>query len=410
MIMPEYPFPVLSGEKRRIAAFLHELSRNHQITVVALGDPKFSEFYSNHDDLWIKEIIPHKFKKFTPAVKAFCTSKTYLEVKVTDELFRKTINNLLRTNDFDIIWINFLNLFASIFDEIKIINSYPNKRRPLLLLDQHSLNKSMWESFLTNSKSLVQKFYFSRELRKNIELEKRYLRYFDTIMSVSDEEKRITENYVSAPERVIVVPNGVDVDYFRPAPKITLNTSPKLVFAGRLDALPNEDGILWFLKDIFPRILKEFSNTQFLVAGSNPTRLICRKASDRIRIFSNPSDLRIFYSQADIFVIPLRSGAGTKLKTLEAMAMALPIVSTDIGVEGLNVVADDHLYIANDPGYFADRVMSLLAEPEKAKTMGQRARSLVEKYYTWRDIAKSIEAKIISSNISKENAIRHSLP
>ena len=144
---------------------------------------------------------------------------------------------------------------------------------------------------------------------------------------------------------------------------------------------------------------------QFWIVGRDPTSEV-KKLGEKpgIAVTGTVTDVRDYYRQAQVFVVPLRFGGGTKLKTLEAMAMGLPIVSTGVGAQGLDINWGREIYIADRPEDFALRVIELLKDRDKADRMGEEARHLVEKKYVWNRIMEDMNNKLI--NLYKERGNR----
>lgn len=393
MILPIYPIPTDSGTKRRMIAFLQGMSKHHQVVVASLGDIRHAKIWQNDDQVWKNYIIPHSFHKSVPVIRSFLSSKTYRVTKFASRKFKKLITKLLDENDFDVVWVNFLNM-VTYLDKHLDKWSKSSHSKPVLLIDQHNVDEHVWRSFAIHTKNPFQKIFCNWEAVKNRKLQKLYFPYCDLILSVSELDKNMTEKYGVSPQDVILAPNGVDIKCFKPKPKSKSFANPTIVFGGSLDATMNQDAVQWFIKDIFPLVKKQIPEVKLLLVGRNPPASILAMANSNITVVANPLDIRDYYRQADVFVVPLRSGGGTKLKTLEAMAMALPVVSTSVGAQGLNVISGEHLFMADDRDIFADKVVEFLLNPEMAKEIAFNARKLVEENFSWETIVHNVETAI----------------
>ena len=158
-----------------------------------------------------------------------------------------------------------------------------------------------------------------------------------------------------------VVPNGVDLDYFRAGAELA--TAPRLAFVGTLDYDPCERGLWYFCNEILPKIRAKLPGATFTAIGRNPSRRLLDLAGPErgIEFTGRVEDLRPHVQAARVFVVPLLSGSGTRLKILEAMAMGVPVVSTTIGAEGIDGVDGEHFRIADAPEAFAQAVLELSA-------------------------------------------------
>jgi glycosyltransferase involved in cell wall biosynthesis len=158
----------------------------------------------------------------------------------------------------------------------------------------------------------------------------------------------------------------------------------------------NQDAVHWFVERIYQLVRQEVSDGQFWIVGQEPPPAVRKLSSiSGVRVTGTVTDVREYYAQAKVFVVPMRLGGGTKLKTLEAMAMGLPVVSTTVGAQGLEVEPGRHLHIADEPEVFAARVVELLQDRRKAISMGAQARTLVEQRYSWERIVSGIEDRLV---------------
>jgi sugar transferase (PEP-CTERM/EpsH1 system associated) len=189
--------------------------------------------------------------------------------------------------------------------------------------------------------------------------------------------------------RVQIVANGVDTAEFGPAG--VKSDSPTLIFTGTLSYAPNAEGIGWFVRDIWPLILAAVPGVKLDIVGREPPAEVLALASDRVHVCGDVPDVRPYLQCAWLAIVPVLHGGGTRLKILEAMACALPVVSTTIGAEGLDVVDGRDILIADEPATFAAHVVELLRDTLLRVTLGQFARALVERHYEWRVITEALE-------------------
>ena len=220
--------------------------------------------------------------------------------------------------------------------------------------------------------------------RKMLRFERAALARFDTVIAVSERDARMfRENYGLA--RVAAIPTGVDLDYFRfEAPGAGVAAEPLVAFTGSMDSRANVDGVEWFLEAIWPKVAAKRPQARCVVIGKNPPAGLVARARGqglRVQFTGFVDDVRPHMRGADVSVIPLRVGGGTRIKAYEAMAMGLPIVSTALGVEGLPVEDGKHLLIADDDAGFAARVLELIDSPARRGAIAASARALVEGHF-----------------------------
>ena len=179
------------------------------------------------------------------------------------------------------------------------------------------------------------------------------------------------------------MPNGVDTsDYHPPADR---RREPRqLVFSGKMDYRPNVDAIEWFHRGVLPLVQLRYPDIGLVIVGRNPHARLQALASDTaVEITGWVDTVEPYLQAATIYIVPLRMGSGTRLKILQAMAAGCAVVSTSIGAAGLNPATRSALEIADDADQFAQSIVSLLADEERRRDLGERARRQVRQHYDW---------------------------
>ena len=189
-----------------------------------------------------------------------------------------------------------------------------------------------------------------------------------------------------------MVPNGVDSDFFTPAPSHLPVEPWSLAFTGMMAYVPNHDGIKWFLDEVFPLIVQRVPKAKLYVVGKNPPPHITQRESESVRVTGTVPDVRPYVWKAAAYVVPLRMGGGTRLKIAEAMAMKKPIVSTRIGCEGIELVDGESALLADDPKSFADATVRLLEDQALAARLAGKGYLLAKAKYDWRSIGDTLDA------------------
>jgi glycosyltransferase involved in cell wall biosynthesis len=164
-----------------------------------------------------------------------------------------------------------------------------------------------------------------------------------------------------------------------------------VVYFGLLSTIPNIDGVVHFVQDIWPRIAEAYPKARCKIIGGRPPPSLLALAGPRVELTGFVSDLRPHLAAAAAVVVPLRLGGGTRLKIVEAMAMGKAIVSTSLGTEGIDAVPGRDLLVEDQPAAFADAVHRLLAEPGLAARIGQSARQLAVDRYSWSEAARALQ-------------------
>src|SRR5690606_35781319 len=222
------------------------------------------------------------------------------------------------------------------------------------------------------------------EARTLAAYERRIARDFDRLFLVSEQERSY---FPGGPvEHLHAFSNGVDLTYF--SPNYTSRqrpAAPALVFTGVVDYWPNVEGVKWFARDIFPRIQASVPDVRLYVVGSRPTAEVRNLASDSIIVTGFTEDVRDYLAGASVCIVPLRIARGVQNKSLEAMAMAKPVITTPQAFEGLQATPGEDIVVAHNEDGFAAAAIELLRDRERARRVGERARHCVERHYSWSD-------------------------
>ncbi|MGH8223397.1 MAG: glycosyltransferase [Woeseiaceae bacterium] len=164
------------------------------------------------------------------------------------------------------------------------------------------------------------------------------------------------------------------------------------MFTGVMDYPPNEDAVVWFADKVWPLLRRRSPDLVFQIVGTRPTaRVTALTAMAGIEVTGEVPDVRPFVEQALAFVVPLRSGGGTRLKILQAMAIGCPVISTRLGAEGLAVRDRDNILFAERPEEFLDRLEDLRSSQELADRLSENARALVLQQYDWKSCLKAVD-------------------
>lgn len=220
------------------------------------------------------------------------------------------------------------------------------------------------------------------------------LRSFDSVIAVSERDARFfTDAYQIASSHAI--PTGVDLDFFsyQDPPAVSADTPPTVVFTGSMDWAANIDGIQFFLGQVWPKVLAARPEARFVIVGRNPPAHLqaLARTTSNVEFTGFVDDVRTYVHAAHAFVIPLLVGGGTRIKAFEAMAMGCPVVSTAIGIEGLDAQAGVHYVERDDPAPMAQAVLELLSDGALRERLARDARKLVEERFGHEKAARVFE-------------------
>ena len=388
LALPRPLFPTDTGGKIRTLKIFERLAQRHEIHAVSLADPgceasaiaQMRQLFASYTLVEWKET-----PKFSPAFYAeFARSRfsrfPYFLEKYRRPAYRAAVETLLARPGFDLVLCDFLHPATALLD---------SPARPRVIFEhnvEYVIRKRHWE----RESNPLRKWVLRGEWKKARAIESEVCRAFDHVVVVSedDREKIAREFGITT---VSAIPTGVDLEYFRPpqAGRQSAVRSGNLVFVGSMDWYPNEDGILWFAEQVYPRVRQASPTATLTVVGRNPSpRLRQLAAHDAsIEITGTVPDVRPYLERAEAVVVPLRIGGGTRIKIFEAMAMGRAVVSTHLGAEGLPVTPGSDILLADDPGPLADAVVSLLLRPDLRERIGAAAHAKVMRDHSWERVA-----------------------
>jgi glycosyltransferase involved in cell wall biosynthesis len=268
---------------------------------------------------------------------------------------------------------------------------------PRLVFDDHNaeyvLQKRAFLTDIRQPRRWLAAAYSLIQWQKLVVYERHICRAADRVVAVSEADRAALEALLPG-LAVTVVPNGVDLAFYRPG---IVSPAPGLgphavVFTGKMDYRPNVDAVLWFAEVVLPLILARLPAVHFCVVGQQPhARLAHLAGHPAVTLTGRVPDVRPYIAGAGAYVVPLRIGGGTRLKVLEAMAMGQAIVSTRLGCDGFSFEDGRQVCFADEPGAFADAVINLLQDRERAARLGQAARAHVAAHYGWDAIVPRLE-------------------
>ncbi|MEO5367769.1 MAG: glycosyltransferase, partial [Magnetococcus sp. WYHC-3] len=258
-----------------------------------------------------------------------------------------------------------------------------------VVLDEHNVEFDLLERMAGNAKSLLRRLYNRIEATKFRREELAACRAAALTLVTSTRDEKLLQQHLPG-LRTAVITNGVDCAYFaRPEGPRHPDTA---VFVGATHYFPNEDGVLFFLREIQHRIRQMLPGFRFQVVGGLPAPAIQVQRSHAVEITGYVDDVRPYMWGASVFVVPLRMGGGTRFKVVEAMAAGVPVVSTRLGAEGIPAVDGRDLLLADRPEEFARAVARVLTDQALAAMLVANGLQFVRQHFDWPVIADRLEA------------------
>jgi glycosyltransferase involved in cell wall biosynthesis len=273
----------------------------------------------------------------------------------------------------------------------------PDRINPASVMFTHNVEAEIFERHAARAKGLW-RLIWSDQSRKMTRFEGDTLHRFDTIIAVSNRDKDVlSKRYGLA--RVEAIDTGVDLEFFAAAaPEEAANPGldgGTLVFTATMNWPANVEGIHFLLDEVWPTLVVARPRIKAVIIGRNPPASLAdkiRQCGLNVTLTGFVDDIRPYVAQSNVYVIPLLVGSGTRIKAFEAMAMGRPVVSTSLGIEGLDVTDDKHFLRADTAEAFSRSILALLDDAALRTRIAGAARCLMEQRFSWRNVAAQFEA------------------
>jgi glycosyltransferase involved in cell wall biosynthesis len=387
------PYPPKAGFLLRSYNLLRELARDHTVDVIA--------FVQEH---WVVTLFPsleEGLEESRRELRKFCRNVTFLPIDNLKRPWGKKVTalwSLLSGSSYTTTWLISSAARAAIarqlssatydlvhFDTIGLAPYRHLAGATPATLTHHNIESHMMLRRAGNADNVVARKYLQHEARMLAGVEKRTASEFAAHITCSELDS-IRLRQIAPDARTVVIPNGVDCDFFVSAGAATRPNS--LTFVGTMDWYPNVDAMLFFLREIWPGVKEREPAATMDIAGSNPPAAVLQLARSLsgVTVHGYVPDVRPLLDSAALVVCPIRDGGGTKLKILDAFAMRKCVVAHPIACEGIDVTDDNNVILATTPAQFIAAIQALFADSGKRLAIGGNARKLVEAHYSFRAI------------------------
>jgi len=385
--------PPRFGAQARIHGLMTGLAQRHDLTALTLADAEFdAEECRRHMQAYCRDVIllPNPNGQDGPnkrilQLRSLTSRQSFERLRAAAPELQSTLNGILKSKRFDIV-----NLEFPYLGHLDFRQAPPGETPPALVIDSHEIAYDLARQFAETGATFFRRAYAGANWRKLRREELKSYRDADGVYlcSVADQH-RLLEQVPGA--RTAVIPNAADVTYFQPRATDPAPDGRTIVYFGLLSTAPNVDGVIHFVENIWPQIVRAHPDARLKIIGGKPPPVLQALAGPRIELTGFVDDLRPHLAAAAAIVVPLRLGGGTRLKIVEAMAMGKAIVSTALGAEGIEAEPGRDIIIDDDPEKFAASVVRLLNTPALAAEIGQAARQLAVDRYSWSTASQNLE-------------------
>jgi len=392
MLSSRWIYPLDAGYKMRIHYIAKVLSKLYKIDLLCLEPTGYLP-----QDISFENIITFPFNKPKIALDILKNFRKGWPLQVSG-YYDKQVEDFLEKNikNYDLIYINHVRLAPYGFG-FKLSNI-------LKVIDYHDAISMNYRESVRYAKGLWKLFY-KFESGRLLNLEEMALDIFDLslITSKVDKEYLLKNANGKLQQNLEVIPMGVREEVLN-YPE-TREEKPWIVMLGKMSYYPNYEGAMFFIKEVFPILLKKFDWLELYIVGSNPPKDLKKfDGKNGIHVIGFVEDPWYYVARSLVTVAPIRMGAGIQNKVLEAMALGKAVVGTNKALQGLNMGIDEkHFIRANDAKEFVNKISYLVENKNIRKDIGLNAKNLIRDHFTWEVIGERLYN--IFSNL--ENEAKH---
>ena len=374
------PYPPYRGDKLKIFNLAKRLKGEHELHLLT--------FAQNQEDLQYKAelekiftevhfIYLPKWKSALKCLTALWSSKPLQVLYFQSSAMQVQLDTLLSKHTFDAIHVQHLRM-----------SPYLSERKDVpRILDLPDAFSLYWERRKTVKRGLLTTIFENIEQKRVLAYEP-ILKEYDLSLVCSQEDLEYMQK-THGTKNMRLLPNGVDMTTFR-AGGHDYTHNNTILFTGNMDYAPNVDAVVYFTESILPLIRAKMPDARFVIAGQRPVSKVAELANDHVEVTGFVKDLAAMYNTASVVVAPLRFGAGTQNKVLEAMAMGIPVVCSHIGFGGLGIKSGEGAVMQTDPRAFAESVIDILSSEEERIRIGTEGMRVIQTKFDWDVVAQTL--------------------
>jgi glycosyltransferase involved in cell wall biosynthesis len=384
----QFPHPANSGATIKTASVIDYLGAKHDVHLVCLR----SEDLDAEQIEWAKAFAGFESVQLSRGRNPLSLARSYASrvplsiVRNRSSKMRNLVERLCRETEFDAVFV----------DGWLMAQYVPVEFAGRRLLHEHNAEYVMWERQAAIVRGPALRRLVRAEARRVRAYEGRIIEEFDRVFAVSDEDRKALVEIGADEKKVKVLPNLPD-QVLLEAPPLAFEASETLVlYLGTLTWQPNVEGIERFLREVWPLVHRQRPQARLLIAGRGASPRLRRLAGKGkgVELAGEIDDPEPLYKRARVFIEATRSGGGTKVKLLNALARGLPIVASPEAMEGLEVNASEHLLVADKPPTMAAGVVQLLSDAPVWRRLSDNGRKLIQERYTPRIAYKVLDTAL----------------
>jgi sugar transferase (PEP-CTERM/EpsH1 system associated) len=377
------PWPLTDGAVIRDFNLLREASKRHDVFLLCfLFKPSDREHFG-HLRQYCREIVGIDLVRpratmFARAARSLVMNRPFITEEYRRRDMATALTRMVAERDIDVIHAHFLHMSQY----------HPFKGSAAFVHDAHNLEHVLWKRIARTVRNPLTRLFAASQCSKLIRLQQEVGLKSEKCVTLSDED-RTEYRRICPGADVATVPNGADVAYWRPS--ANSSEARSILYFGNLGWAPQADAVRYFHDAILPAIWERMPDAKLYIVGQNPPESIQRLRGERVIVTGFVPDMREYVGRATVVVMPLRIGAGTKHRVLQALAMQKALVCTSVAAEGIDLIHGETALITDQPKEFASHTLRLLQDPDLRAKLGTRGRKLILDRYDWQSIYDRLE-------------------
>ncbi len=396
LLLPRVPYPKNDGGALAMFQTIemyHEMG--FEVNVLAINTNK--HWLSDQD--WpplfrkinsFKTVAVNTDVKVKDAFINLFSKQSYNVARFINKEYTKALESELSDNEFDIIQ------FESIFTA-PYLAQVKELTKAKCICRLHNVEYQIWQQVADREKAFLKKKYLLLLAKRLKEYELNILNEFDELLTISpNDEEILAQENITTP--TYYLPYGVEKTRFK---SDTIQCEHHSIYhLGSMDWLPNQEAMTWFAGHVWPVLHKELPKLNFYMAGKNTPTSYFNLKRKGIDVVGEVDDATTFHLEKNILVVPLQSGAGVRIKLLEAMLLGKTIICTKRAAQGISLIDGEHLLIAETPTEFTEKIKWCLENKEASTELGQNAKYYVLEHFEKRKIYQGIKEHFNLSHVS----------